>query len=93
MLGKWLVVGGDMDGATLEFKRDGAMLGTVNMKGKEGKIKAAVEVDGETLRITSVNPYTKQPETDVQTIRTLSNDQFIIEDRKGVILKMQRLHE
>jgi uncharacterized protein (TIGR03066 family) len=93
MLGKWLVVGGEMDGATLEFQRDGAMVGKVNMAGKEGKIQAKVEVDGETLRITSINPSTNRPETDVQTIHTLTAERFVIEDRKGTVLNMERLKE
>ncbi len=93
MLGKWLVVGGDMDGATLEFHRDGSMIGIVNMKGKEGKIKAQVEVDGETISVTSTNPITNRPETDVQTIRALTDDQFVLQDRKGTVLRMQRLRE
>jgi hypothetical protein len=93
MIGTWLVVGGDMDGARLEFTRDGAMTGVVNMKGKAGKIEAKVEVENDTLRITSVNPYTNQPETDVQTIRVLRDDEFVIEDRKGTVMKMQRLRQ
>jgi hypothetical protein len=93
MLGKWLVVGGEMDGATVEFQRDGSMTGIVNMKGKEGKILAKVEVENDLLRITSVNPYTKQPETDVHTIRMLHDDQLVIEDRKGTVLKMERLRQ
>ena len=93
MLGKWLVVGGEMDGATLEFSRDGSMLGIVNMQGKEGKIKAQVEVEGERLSITSANPFTKQAVTDTQTIRALTDDQFVIEDRKGTVLRMERLRE
>jgi uncharacterized protein (TIGR03066 family) len=91
LLGKWLVVGGEMDGATLEFFRDGTMIGKVNMDGKEGTIKGKVEVDGDTLRITSTNPFTRRPETDVQTIRTLTEDRLVLEDRKGTVLSMQRL--
>ncbi len=93
MLGKWLVVGGEMDGATLDFQRDGKMIGKVNMKGKEGTITARVEVDGKTLRITSINPSTNQPETDTQTIHTLTAERFVIEDRKKTVLSMERLRE
>lgn len=93
LLGKWYVVGGDMDGATLEFDRDGKMIGTVNMKGKEGKIKGKAEVDGQTLRITSTNPFTGRAETVTQTIRTLTEDRLVIEDEKGAVLQMERLLE
>jgi hypothetical protein len=103
MLGTWVVVDvttaagakGDeaLMGGTLEFRRDGTMIGTINMDGKEGKIKATVEVDEETMRISSVNPSTGQKVTDVQTIRTLDGDRFVIEDRKGTVLVMERLRE
>jgi hypothetical protein len=103
MVGTWVVIevksnGGantdeSLKGGTLEFRRDGTMIGKVNMDGKEGTIKAAVEVEGESLRITSVNPQTGQAVTDVQTIRTLEGDHFVIEDRKGTVLMMERLRE
>ncbi len=93
MVGKWLVVGKEMKGATLEFTRQGAMIGTVNMEGTEGKIKGRVKVSGKTMWITTINPITNEPHTDVQTIRTLSANQFIIEDRKGTVLKMEPLRE
>jgi uncharacterized protein (TIGR03066 family) len=93
ILGKWVVIEGELKGGTLEFRRDGTMIGKVNMKGKEGTIKATVEVEGETMRITSINPYTNRSETDVQTIRTLEDDRFVIEDRKGTTLIMERLRE
>jgi uncharacterized protein (TIGR03066 family) len=92
MLGKWVVVEGEMEGATLEFFRDGRMLAKVNMQGKEGVIKAQVEVDGQTMRSTTVNPFTKMEETDTQTIVTLTDTQFVIEDRKGTVMKMERAH-
>lgn len=93
LVGKWLAVGGDMDGATLEFQRNGAMIGTVNMKGKEGKISAQVQVEGRSLRITTINPFTKMPETDTQTIRTLEEDRLVLEDHKGTVLKLERLKD
>jgi len=93
MLGKWVVVGGEMHGAVLEFSRDGTMTAKVNMDGKEGTIKAKVEVDGETMRVTSTNPLTQRPETDTQTIHVLTADEFVIEDRKGTVLRMERLQE
>jgi hypothetical protein len=82
-----------LKGGRLEFRRDGTMIGTVNMDHKEGTIKATVEHEGATLRITSVNPLTGQAVTDVQTIRTLEGDRFVIEDRNGTVLTMERLRE
>lgn len=103
MIGTWIVmeaksqgdgkIDASLKGGTLEFRRDGTMIGKVNMNGKEGTIKATVEVEGKTLRITSVNPYTNRPETDVQTIQILEGDRLALEDRKGTVLTMERLHE
>jgi hypothetical protein len=103
MVGTWVVMevktkgGGKIDeslkGGRLEFRRDGTMIGKVNMDGKEGTIKGTVEVEGQTLRITSVNPITGQPVTDVQAIRTLESDQFVIEDRNGTMLIMERMRD
>ncbi len=47
------------------------------MKKLEDKIEAAMEVEGDILRITSVTPYTGPAVNDVQTIRTLENDRLI----------------
>jgi hypothetical protein len=103
MVGTWVVVdvktrgSGKTDdslkGGRLEFHRNGTMIGKVNMDGKEGTIKASVEVEGDILRITSVNPKTGQTMTDVQTIRTLEGDRFVIENHQGTVLMMERLRE
>src|SRR5262245_16610412 len=36
VVGEWRVVGGEMDGATFEFHRDGTMVGRLTVRGKEG---------------------------------------------------------
>jgi hypothetical protein len=103
MIGAWAVMevtskgAGKADeslkGGTLDFRRDGTMIGKINMAGKEGTIQATVAVEGDMLRITSVNPQTGQAVTDVQTIRILASDQFVIEDRKGTTLRMERVRD
>jgi hypothetical protein len=103
MVGTWVVMevkttqGANPDaslkGGTLEFRRDGTMIGKVNMGGKEAKIEATVEVERDSLRITSVNPNNGQKVTDVQTIRAIESDRFVIEDHKGTVPLMQRLRE
>jgi hypothetical protein len=45
------------------------------------------------MHITTTNPFTNQAETDTQTILTLTDSQLVIEDRKGTVLRMERLHE
>lgn len=103
MVGTWVVMevkigGGDKNNEALKqgrfvFRRDGTLVVQTNMDGKGYTIKATVEVEAETLRITSVNPSTGQSVTDVQTIRTLEGDRFVIEDRRGTVLMMERLRE
>ena len=47
MQGKWLVVEGkDLNGATLEFRGDGRMIGTVLTDGKEIILHGRVALDG-----------------------------------------------
>jgi hypothetical protein len=104
MVGTWVVMdvkvgGGDksneaLKGGRMQFRRDGTMILQTNMNGKGYEIKATVEVEDETLRITTVNPNNKaEKATDVHTIRTLEGDRFVIEDRKGTMLMMERLRE
>jgi hypothetical protein len=104
MVGTWVVMevkigGGDksneaLKGGRMQFHRDGTMILQTNMDGKGYTIKATVEVKDETLRITTVNPNNKvEKVTDVQAIRILEGDRFVIEDRKGTVLMMERLRE
>jgi hypothetical protein len=103
MVGTWVVMdvkttapdksNESLMGGRMYFHRDGRLVVQANMDGKGYTIKATVEVDGDELRIISVNPSNGQTATDVQTIRTLEGDRFVIEDRKGTMLVMARLRE
>ena len=103
MVGTWIVMdvktsAGDKSNEALKdgrfvFGRDGTMIVQANMDGKGYTIKATVTVEEKNLRITSVNPNNGQEVTDVQTIRTLEGDRFVIEDGKGTVLMMERLRE
>jgi hypothetical protein len=103
MVGTWVVMevkttGGDMGneslkGGRMQFHRDGTMICQANMDGKGYTIKATVDVEGEILRITTVNPNNGQKVTDEQTIRTLEGDRLVIEDHKGTVLIMERLRQ
>src|SRR5437870_4873831 len=44
--GKWVVVDGKYQGATLEFFRDGTMTSNLNPATKEGVIRGSARVDG-----------------------------------------------
>ncbi|MCI0461454.1 MAG: hypothetical protein L0Z62_31270 [Gemmataceae bacterium] len=92
MAGKWLVHEGELHGATLEFFRNGTMVGTVNLDGRKATIQGKVEVEGDKLHITSIHPLTKKQHTDTQTIRSLTDSEFILVDRKGTVIRMERLH-
>src|SRR5262245_26466017 len=60
LVGKWVVLGGDQDGATFDFYRSGVMEGRINVGGKEGRISARVHVEGKNLFSTTTNPNTGQ---------------------------------
>jgi hypothetical protein len=90
MLGKWVVVEGPMEGATLEFFRDGTMIGRVDTPENKGVIEARVRSDGNTLWSTTKHPMTGQEETAEQTIVSLTETEIVLEDRKGARIKLQR---
>jgi hypothetical protein len=102
MVGTWVVMevkmaegnkgNESLKGGRMQFRRDGTMICQANMDGKGYTIRATVEVEEKTLRITSFNP-SGQPVTDVQRILTLAGDQLVIEDRTGTVLIMERLRE
>lgn len=90
LIGKWVVQGGEQDGATVDFFRDGTMLGRFNDRGKERLVKARVRVDGTKLRTTTTNPYTETDETRTQTIQSLTEHSLILKDEAGKELRMSR---
>jgi uncharacterized protein (TIGR03066 family) len=91
VVGQWRVVGGEMDGATFEFRRDGTMVGKLTVQGKEGLIEGKAEVSGKTLRTTTTNPFTGRAETGTQTIVSLTERELVTEDGKGARVTMQRV--
>src|SRR5262245_17205177 len=91
VVGEWRVVGGEMDGATFEFRRNGTMVGRLTVQGKEGLIEGTAEVSGKTLRTTTTNPLTGKAETGTQTIVTLTEREFVTEDGKGTRVTMTRV--
>ena len=90
LVGKWVVQGGEQDGATFDFYRSGAMVGRINLRGKEGIINAQAAVDGDVLLITTQNPQTRRDETKKQTIKTLSATQLVLQDDQGNRFRMER---
>jgi uncharacterized protein (TIGR03066 family) len=90
LLGKWVVEGGEQDGANFDFFRDGTMVGRVNLRGSEGIIKARVRVEGDKLILITQNSQTGQTVLRTQRIRTLTRTELVLEDGKGQLTRMSR---
>ena len=90
LIGKWVVVGGEQDGATFDFYRSGAMVARINLRGNEGIINAHVAVEGETLSITTRNPRNQEVATKKQTIRKLDGKELVFEDERGQRIRLER---
>jgi uncharacterized protein (TIGR03066 family) len=90
LVGKWVVVGGEQDGATFDFYRNGTMVGNVNVQGRHGIVNATVAVEGNKLLTTTRNPNTGREETRSQTIRTLNQRSLELVDARGHILTLTR---
>jgi uncharacterized protein (TIGR03066 family) len=91
LVGQWRVIEGPLEGMTIEFKRDGTMIGRAVIDGKEGEINGTVEVDGDTLHTTTKNPYTGKRETGSQRIVTLTETDLVTQDGKGKPVVMRRV--
>jgi hypothetical protein len=90
LVGNWVVQGGEQDGATFDFYRNGTMLGRVNMRGQMGYVNAEIRVEEKQLYSTTEHPKTKELQTRVQLIRTLTTRQLVLEDEKGELLRLER---
>ncbi len=90
LVGKWVVVGGEQDGATFDFFRNGTMIGHVNVNGNEHIIKADVSLEEDTLFITTTHPRTGQVDTKTQTIKTLNAKELVLQDERNKVFRMER---
>lgn len=90
LVGKWVVVGGEQDGATFDFYRNGTMVGNVNIQGRHGIVNATVAVEGDKLHTTTRNPNTGRFETRSQTIKTLDRHSLELVDGRGQTLNLSR---
>ena len=91
LVGEWRVVGGELSGATFEFRRDGSMTSTFRTGDKEFAMDGKAEVTGKTLRTATNNPFTGRAESGTQTIVTLTETEFVTEDGKGARITMKRV--
>jgi uncharacterized protein (TIGR03066 family) len=90
LVGKWVVEGGEQDGATFDFYRNGTMTGRINVQGKEGIIDARVRVVNHTLYITTLNPHSGSHERRTQDIESLTRTQLVLVDENGTRFQMAR---
>jgi len=91
LVGRWRVVGGQMEGAIFDFHRNGAMTVSMHRDGKEWRMDGTAEVSGKTIRTTTEHPITKEEQTGRQTIITLTETEFVTQDANGTEVRMQRL--
>jgi uncharacterized protein (TIGR03066 family) len=91
LVGEWRVVGSNLSGMTVEFRRNGGMTGKAIIDGKESVLEGHAEVTGNTLRTTTTNPYSGRSDTGIQTIISLSEMEFVTEDEKGMRITMKRV--
>jgi uncharacterized protein (TIGR03066 family) len=77
---------------TLEFRRNGSMIGKAIVNGQLNVMEGMAEVNGNTLRTTTTNPYTGKSETGTQTILKLTETELVTQDDKGTKITMKRVH-
>jgi uncharacterized protein (TIGR03066 family) len=90
LVGKWVVMEGPDEGGTVDFYRHGTMVAKVNHHGREGIIEARIRVDGKKIHVTTRNQQTGEEGTRVQTILSLDGDRLVLEDERGMSVKMRR---
>jgi uncharacterized protein (TIGR03066 family) len=93
LVGKWRVVDGppNLNGMTMEFKRNGDMIGRATVNGKDFAMEGTAVLDDKTLHTTTTNLYTGRSETGMQTIVTLTENELVTRDQKGTRLTMTRV--
>jgi uncharacterized protein (TIGR03066 family) len=91
LVGEWRVIGGELDGMTLEFNRNGTMRGTAVVNGKRNEIEGEAQVTRTTLRTRTTNPLTGRSETGIQTIVTLTETDLVTEDARGTQITLKRV--
>jgi uncharacterized protein (TIGR03066 family) len=93
LVGKWVVKGGEQDGATFDFHSDGTMIGRINVGGKEGIIKARVRVEVNKLFSVTGNPNTGKDDTRTLIIKSLTARQVILQDERRQVLTLERVQK
>jgi hypothetical protein len=82
IVGDWRIEGGDLKGARFSFTRDGKFKAVLTVNGRPVEVDALVEKRDDTLRYTIVNPATGKKEIKVQTIKSLTEREMIVEENR-----------
>lgn len=90
LVDKWVVVGGPDDGAMIDIYRNGTMVTTVNKGPDEATMTATIRVDGEKLTVMSRNLRTGEIGTRVQTFKLLDETRLVLQDERGVSIRLER---
>jgi hypothetical protein len=89
LVGRWVVVDGEQEGATFDIFRSGALVGTINIEGREAIVNARISVEGKNL-YWRTQSKSGQEDTRVKVIRTLTPNAMVWEDEQGSVLNMKR---
>jgi hypothetical protein len=93
LAGTWVVVEGELEGTTLEFRPDGSLLGRSPSGAGVRVLEGEVAARGRTLSITARDTQTGENLTLVNTIRTLGPRELVLEDEQGTLLRLERVGE
>jgi hypothetical protein len=91
LAGIWQVTEGPLQGATLEFRRDGTVVASKSERGTRSISKSSARVDGKKIFLTSRDDLSGQEDTVVQVIVRLTEDELIIRDMDKHIYRMKRV--
>jgi uncharacterized protein (TIGR03066 family) len=91
LVGKWIVETGGQKGATFDFGRDGTMVCRINVEGRVDVVEGHVRVEGHKMHTTARNHYTGRDDTGIQTIRSLTERELVVEDDRGEVVRMVRV--
>ena len=91
LVGTWVVVTPvDQQGSTLEFSRSGKMIGHLNIKENLHIVRAMVRVEDDKLYSTTWHEQ-KGEKTVMQTIRSLTASELVLEDARGERLVLRKV--
>ena len=90
LVGKWVVMEGPDEGGTVDFYRNGTMVAKVNDRGRTGIIEARIRVEGKKIHVTTKHQQTGELGTRVQTIKVLDDYRLVLEDERGMSVRMER---